>query len=60
MTLPTDWIDFFHMGGYALYVWTSYGLMALVLLVNVLVPIVRKRTVFRALSKIPPREVKRS
>jgi heme exporter protein D len=26
--------DFFHMGGYAGYVWTSYGLATLVLVLN--------------------------
>lgn len=24
-----SWSDFFHMGGYAFYVWGSYGLVAL-------------------------------
>ena len=27
-----DWNNFFHMGGYAFYVWTSWGLTTLVLL----------------------------
>lgn len=27
-----SWNDFFHMGGYAPYVWTSWGLTLLVLL----------------------------
>ena len=26
-----NWSEFFNMGGYALYVWTSYGLMVIVL-----------------------------
>jgi len=26
--------EFFHMGGYATYVWTAYGLTAVVLLLN--------------------------
>ena len=29
---------FLHMGGYALYVWTSYGLALVVLIVNVVLP----------------------
>lgn len=33
----SDLQSFFHMGGYALYVWTSYGLALVVLLANVLV-----------------------
>jgi heme exporter protein D len=32
---------FLHMGGYALYVWSSYGLAFVVLIVNVIMP--RKR-----------------
>jgi heme exporter protein D len=35
--------DFFHMGGYAFYVWTSYGLVLLVLVANLVVPVVRGR-----------------
>ncbi len=29
--------EFFDMGGYAFYVWTSYGLSALLLLINWLI-----------------------
>lgn len=35
--------DFFHMGGYAVYVWSSYGLALVVLVGNLLVAR-RKRT----------------
>lgn len=27
--------EFFHMGGYAFYVWTSYGIAAIALIANV-------------------------
>ena len=30
--------QFLHMGGYAFYVWTSYGIALLILLANVLLP----------------------
>jgi heme exporter protein D len=30
--------EFLHMGGYAFYVWTSYGVALVVLLGNVLLP----------------------
>ena len=30
--------EFFHMGGYAFYVWSSYGLTALVLIANFISP----------------------
>ena len=29
-----SWGDFFHMGGYGLYVWGSYGVTLLVMLVE--------------------------
>ena len=41
--------EFFHMGGYGFYVWTSYGLTAIVLILNVIQPLVRKRNSFRDL-----------
>jgi heme exporter protein D len=31
--------EFLHMGGYAFYVWTSYGIALVVLLLNVILPL---------------------
>ena len=42
--------EFLHMGGYAFYVWTSYGLTAAVLLWNVLAPIVQRKQILRQLA----------
>ena len=36
-------IEFFHMGGYAFYVWTSYGIALVVLLVNVILPLRQRK-----------------
>jgi heme exporter protein D len=36
-----NWQQFFSMGGYAFYVWTSYGLMAVVLVLNIVLPLLR-------------------
>ncbi len=44
--------EFLHMGGYGLYVWTSYALSAVVLYVNYLVPIRRERKLIQKLSKL--------
>lgn len=33
-----NWSEFFHMGGYAFEVWTSWGLTLLVLLSFVIIP----------------------
>ncbi len=43
--------DFFHMGGYAVYVWTSYALAAAVLVANVVHPFVQRRRLFAALAR---------
>lgn len=37
-----NWSEFFAMGGYATYVWTSYGLMAAVLVFNLVMPLQKK------------------
>jgi heme exporter protein D len=43
--------EFFQMGGYAFYVWTSYGLTLLVLIANLLIPIQQKRILLRTLAR---------
>ena len=48
--------EFFAMGGYAFYVWTSYGLAFVVLAFNIIQPLLQKR---RALKRIA-RQVRRS
>ena len=48
--------EFLHMGGYAFFVWTSYGLAFVVLLGNVVIPIWRRRQFLREIR----RKVKRS
>jgi len=43
--------EFFAMGGYALYVWGSYGVTALFLLVEVILVMSRKRTITQRLGR---------
>ncbi|MDX1610599.1 MAG: heme exporter protein CcmD [Halofilum sp. (in: g-proteobacteria)] len=38
-----DWGNFFAMGGYAAFVWPSYGIAALLLAINAIVPWRRER-----------------
>ena len=45
---------FFDMGGYALYVWSAYGLVAVVLAANVAGPLVRQRRLLRHLAEQAP------
>lgn len=42
--------EFFHMGGYAFFVWSSYGLTALVLIFSVAVASRRKKKIFREIE----------
>lgn len=42
--------EFFAMGGYAFYVWTSYGLTFLVLLLNIIIPVMQRKQLLRALA----------
>lgn len=39
--------EFFGMGGYALYVWPSYGLTLIVLLANIIIPVLQRKQFFR-------------
>lgn len=43
--------EFFHMGGYAIYVWTSYALAMMVLIANLLSPYFRKKRLIREIAR---------
>jgi heme exporter protein D len=42
--------EFFHMGGYASYVWSSYGLAVIVLLPMILLPIGENKRLIKKLK----------
>lgn len=44
--------DFFHMGGYGLYVWGSYGVTALAIVIELLLVKQRKRTIWSRLGRM--------
>ena len=46
-----NWSEFFAMGGYALYVWGAYSLAAIILVLNVLLPLRRQKTVQQQLTE---------
>lgn len=55
--------DFFHMGGYAIYVWSSYGLALLILvglLAASLMGLRRKERLLRSLEQTLPRRRRRA
>ena len=39
--------EFLHMGGYAFYVWSSFGIAALVILANLIQPMLQHRQALR-------------
>jgi heme exporter protein D len=43
--------EFLHMGGYAFYVWTSYGLAMIVLLLNVILPMRQRRKLLNDIAR---------
>ncbi len=45
-----DLQNFFAMGGYAFYVWTAYAICFIVLAVNLMLPIVRRKKLLRELA----------
>jgi heme exporter protein D len=55
-----NWSEFFHMGGYAFFVWTSYGIAFVVLLANIISPIMqRKKTIARIRRTIKRETIER-
>jgi len=42
--------EFFHMGGYAFYVWSSYGLVAVLLIWTFFSPIFSKKSIIKELK----------
>ncbi|MEJ2346877.1 MAG: heme exporter protein CcmD [Gammaproteobacteria bacterium] len=52
----SSWSEFIHMGGYAFYVWTSYGLALVVLVANVIAPLLARKQVVRMLHRRIRRE----
>ena len=46
-----NWSEFLAMGGYGLYVWGSYAVTAVVLILNVLAARIREKNVRRQLRE---------
>lgn len=44
--------EFFHMGGYALYVWGSFGMMALLLLAEPIMVYQQRKSILQRLRRM--------
>ncbi len=51
-----NWTEFFNMGGYAAYVWPSYGLALVLVIANVVSPIIQRRKVIARIKRAIKRE----
>ncbi len=51
-----NWSEFFHMGGYAFFVWTSYGLTLIVIVANIVSPIMQRKKVISRIKRTIKRE----
>ena len=51
-----NWSEFFNMGGYAFYVWTSYALTFIVVLANIVSPIMQRKKVIKRIKRAIKRE----
>ncbi len=47
----TSWHEFFTMGGYATYVWPAYGITAVVLIANAILPGRQQRSLLKELRR---------
>ena len=43
--------EFLQMGGYAFYVWSSYGISLVILLINVYLPLQREKKIIQSISE---------
>lgn len=48
--------SFLYMGGYAVYVWPSYALTAVVLIANIILPVLQRKQLLRQISLRQKRE----
>ena len=48
--------EFLNMGGYALYVWSAFGITLVVLIANAILPMRREKQLLHSLKKRQQRE----
>ena len=51
-----SWSEFFAMGGYAFFVWMSYGLTLLVIVFNIVMPLIQRKQVIKRVKRAIRRE----
>ena len=51
-----SWSEFFNMGGYAFFVWTSYAFALLMVVANIVMPLLQRKRVIRRVKRAIRRE----
>ena len=51
-----SWSEFFAMGGYAFFVWMSYGLTLAVIVLNIVMPVLHRKKVINRVKRAIRRE----
>ena len=51
-----NWSEFFNMGGYAFFVWTSYALTLIVIVLNIVSPILQRKKIIVRIKRAIKRE----
>ncbi|MBL4710943.1 MAG: heme exporter protein CcmD [Gammaproteobacteria bacterium] len=51
-----NWSEFFNMGGYAFYVWSSYALALVIILANIVSPLMQRKKVIKRIKRTLKRE----
>ncbi|MBN4063710.1 heme exporter protein CcmD [Cardiobacterium sp. AH-315-I02] len=51
-----SWSEFFHMGGYAFFVWGSYVVALVVVLGNIVTSIIQRKKVIKRIKRAIKRE----
>ena len=52
-----SWSEFLHMGGYATFVWTSYGLALVMVVANIVSPLLERKRVISRVKRAIKRDV---
>ena len=51
-----NWAEFFNMGGYAFFVWSSYGITLVVMIWNIVSPGMRRKKILAQIKRAIKRE----
>jgi len=55
-----SWSEFFHMGGYASFVWSSYGLALVMVVFNIVSPMIERKRVITRVKRAIKRDASSS